>query len=148
MMGTTKFLNPMIHDDSSAPKKLLRVLYADDMRELREIARIALSREGHLIECVNDGQEALERITEDPEAYDLLISDHHMPRLNGLELVTQVRTLPFKGKILIFSSELSSEVADAYHEQKVDRILFKPVFPSELRSTLADLFAPAEYAHH
>lgn len=117
------------------------------MRELREIARIALSREGHLIECVNDGQEALERITEDPEAYDLLISDHHMPRLNGLELVTQVRTLPFKGKILIFSSELSSEVADAYHEQKVDRILFKPVFPSELRSTLADLFAPAEYAH-
>ena len=138
----------MLHDESTPPKRLLRVLYADDMRELREIARIALSREGHLIECVSDGQEALDRITADPDAYDLLISDHHMPHLNGLELVTQVRALPFKGKILIFSSELSSTVAEAYHEQKVDRILFKPVFPSELRQALVDLFAPVEYAHH
>jgi len=138
----------MLNDESTPSKRLLRVLYADDMRELREIARIALSREGHLIECVSDGQEALNRITADPDAYDLLISDHHMPHLNGLELVTQVRALPFKGKILIFSSELSSTVAEAYHEQKVDRILYKPVFPSELRQALVDLFAPAEYAHH
>jgi CheY-like chemotaxis protein len=137
----------MLHDESTHPKKLLRILYADDMRELREIARIALSREGHLIECVCDGQEALDRITADPHAYDLLISDHHMPNLDGLELVTKVRTLPFEGKILIFSSELSPAVSDAYNELKVDRILFKPVFPSELRAILSDMFATMAFAH-
>ena len=129
--------------EESTNKKLLRILYADDVRELREVARIALSREGHLIECVSDGKEALERITADPSGFDLLITDHHMPRMDGLELVTRVRELPFSGKVLIFSSELSPSVSDAYNELKVDRILFKPVFPSELRQILAELFAPA-----
>ena len=136
----------MHSDDSLHSKKLLRILYADDLRELREVARIALSREGHLIKCVADGQEALDCIKADPDAYDLLISDHHMPNVDGLELVTEVRTLPFHGKILIFSSELSPAVADAYTELKVDRMLFKPVFPSELRQVLAELFEPVAYA--
>ena len=134
-------------NDESTNKKLLRILYADDVRELRDVARIALSREGHLIECVADGKEALDRIVADPNAFDLLISDHHMPKMNGLELVARVRELPFHGKILIFSSELNPAVSDAYNELKVDRMLYKPVFPSELRQILAELFAPAAYVH-
>jgi CheY-like chemotaxis protein len=134
-----------------APNKLLRIIYADDMRELRDIARITLSREGHLIECVQDGQEALEQLVADPTGYDLLITDHHMPRLDGLGLVGKVRELPFTGKIMVFSSELSTAVSDSYHAHRVDRILFKPVFPSELRRALVELFdlepKPAEVAH-
>lgn len=136
----------MLNDEYSGRKRLLRIIYADDVRELRDVARIALSREGHLIECVSDGQQAFDRISTDPESYDLLITDHHMPLLDGLELVSRIRTLPYTGKILIFSSELSPAVAEAYQELKVDRILFKPVFPSELRQVLADMFA-ANYAH-
>jgi two-component system chemotaxis response regulator CheY len=127
-----------------SPKRSLRILYADDLKELRDVARIALGREGHVIDCVEDGQLALERLRVDPNAYDLLISDHHMPHLDGLGLITHVRELPFSGKILIFSSELSTMVSDAYHELRVDRILFKPVFPSELRQVLVDLFSPVE----
>ena len=133
----------MLPNEVGSPKRLLRILYADDMRELREVARIALSREGHLIECVGDGQEALQRVTADPAAYDLVISDHHMPHLNGIELVKRIRALPYAGKILIFCSELSPAVSETYHQLKVDRILYKPVFPSELRQVLADLFTPS-----
>lgn len=133
----------MLQHEPSTPKKLLRILYADDMRELREVARIALSREGHLIECVGDGQQALDRVTADPTAYDLVITDHHMPHVNGIELVTRLRGLPYHGKILIFCSELSPVVSETYHRLNVDRILYKPVFPSELRQVLADLFAAA-----
>jgi FOG: CheY-like receiver len=132
----------MLQNEVNSPKKLLRILYADDMRELREVARIALSREGHLIECVGDGQQALERITADPNAYDLVITDHHMPHVNGIELVTRMRELPYHGKVLIFCSELSPGVNETYQKLKVDRILYKPVFPSELRQVLADLFNP------
>jgi CheY-like chemotaxis protein len=131
------------HDDSSSPKRSLRILYADDMRELREIARISLCRDGHQIECVGDGQQAVERIIADPDAYDLVITDHHMPLVNGLELVTRLRELPFHGKVLVFCSELTPRVMETYHELKVDRILYKPVFPSDLRQVLADLFQPA-----
>jgi CheY-like chemotaxis protein len=115
-------------------------LYADDVRELRDVARISLTREGHGIECVEDGQVALERLLAGMDDFDLLITDHHMPRMNGLQLVTRVRELPFAGKIMIFCSELNPLVGDAYRRLNVDRILYKPVFPSDLRRVLAEMF--------
>jgi len=119
----------------------LRILYADDLRDLREVLRMALTREGHAIECVADGRLALERLKEHPASFDLLITDHHMPEMNGLELVTRLRALPFRGKIVVFSSELSATVSDAYRALKVDLVLAKPIFPSVLRQVLAELFS-------
>jgi two-component system, chemotaxis family, chemotaxis protein CheY len=127
---------------STLSKHFLRILYADDLRELRDVARISFSRDGHGIECVEDGLTALRRVQADP-GFDLVITDHHMPNLNGLELVTALRELPFAGKIMVFSSELSNEVAEQYRRLKVDRILYKPVFPSELRNALRELFPDA-----
>ncbi len=128
---------------ASAPaKRFLRILYADDMRELRDVARISLSREGHGIECVEDGSLALARVIADP-AFDLVITDHHMPNMNGLELVTRLREQEFPGKIMVFSSELSAAVATDYTRLKVDRILYKPVYPSMLRQVLHEMFPAA-----
>lgn len=135
--------HPSPDTSTASGKRSLRILYADDMRELREVARIALTRDGHAIECVGDGQQALDLLTSDPNAYDLVISDHHMPNVNGIGLVTKLRELPYHGKVLIFCSELSPLVSETYHKLKVDRILYKPVFPSELRQVLHDLFPPA-----
>ena len=125
--------------NAPTPRKSFRILYADDMRELRDLAVITLGRDGHTVECVKDGQAALGRITAEPDAFDLLITDHHMPNMNGLELIQQVRTLPYRGKIIIFCSELSQDVNQAYCALKVDEILYKPILPSELRSVLARL---------
>lgn len=130
---------------SVLPRRFLRILYADDLRELREVARISLSREGHGIECVADGSLALARVIADP-AFDLVITDHHMPNMNGLELVTCLREQEFAGKIMVFSSELSSAVAAAYRRLEVDHILYKPVYPAVLRQVLHEMFpasAPA-----
>ena len=126
----------------SAAKRMLRILYADDLHELRDVAHSSFTREGHAIECFADGALALARIISDPD-FDLVITDHHMPNMNGLEFVRNLRELKFPGKIMVFSSELSETVARQYREQKVDRILYKPVFPSLLRSTLLELFPPA-----
>lgn len=124
---------------SAKPKRFLRILYADDMPELRDVARISFSREGHGIECVPDGVTALARISADP-GFDLVITDHHMPVMNGLELVTRLREHGYAGKIMIFSSELSPDVAAHYRQLKIDRMLYKPVFPSALRKAIAELF--------
>lgn len=124
----------------------LRILLADDVRELRDVAQISLSREGHLIECVADGALALTRVHEDRN-FDLVITDHHMPNMNGLELVTRLREVSFPGRIMVFSSELGEMVTRQYEAQKVDRILYKPVFPSTLRRILDELFpAPNQVA--
>ncbi len=139
-------LTPTNPNSSSRP---VRILYAEDVRELRLIAKMVFERDGHSIECVCDGVAALERLQERPDAFDLLITDHHMPRMNGLDLVINVRRIPFHGKIMVFSSDLNPSTAAEYGKQGVDRLLFKPVYPSYLRQTIEELFpADAELAGH
>src|SRR5262245_24697345 len=88
-----------------APKKSLRVLYADDMRELRQLLEVVLGRDGHKVESVHDGHLALDIVRADPKAFDVIIADHHMPTVSGLELVAKLRALDYPGKIIVFSSE-------------------------------------------
>jgi CheY-like chemotaxis protein len=115
-----------------------RVLYVDDMRELREVAELALTSVGHKVECVADGAEAFDRITSNSNAYDIVISDHHMAGLNGIGLVIKLREIGYSGKIAIVSSELNREVADEYHQLGVTRILYKPVELADLRSLVLE----------
>lgn len=124
-----------------------RILYADDVRELRELMMVALARDGYSVDCVTDGAQALEKLHAEPAPFDLLITDHHMPRMNGIELVKNLRREGYPGKILIFSSDLSQELNSAYRELRVEKFLFKPVFPSVLRQVLKDIFStrPAEF---
>jgi CheY-like chemotaxis protein len=119
-------------------KKTRRVLYVDDMRELREVARLALSRCGHKVNCAPDGRDALDMITADPGAYDIVISDHHMTVMNGLELVMKLREIKYKGMIAIVSSELNEDVADDYRKLGINHILFKPVSLSDLRALVLE----------
>ena len=114
------------------------------MPELRDVARLSLSRDGHQIECFADGGQALTRVNADP-TIDLVMTDHHMPRMNGLELVTALRNSGYAGKIMVFSSELSVETAEDSERLGVDRILYKPVFPSTLRQALLELFSSAAH---
>jgi two-component system, chemotaxis family, chemotaxis protein CheY len=122
-------------------KRRLRILYADDMPELRDVVSITLSREGHQVECAEDGAVALGKISAGPP-FDVLITDHHMPQMNGIELVRQLRSVSFPGKIMIFSSELSRDVNMTYRELNVDGILYKPVFPIAIRQMLDELYTP------
>lgn len=120
-------------------KKSLRVLYADDMRELRQLLEVVLGRDGHKVESVPDGNLALNLLRADPSAFDVVITDHHMPTVSGLELVARLREMNYTGRIIVFSSELSEAVDASYRKHKVDFILPKPVFPSDLRALFATL---------
>lgn len=133
-------ITPEEESGHSKARKPLKILYAEDMPELREVACVSLERDGHSIDCAEDGSVALEKISGNLTAYDLVITDHHMPRMNGMELVRHLRALSFPGKIMIFSSELSREVNGAYRALNVDGILNKPVFPSALRRVLHELY--------
>ena len=113
-------------------------MHVDDMRQLREIVQMSLARDGHTVESYADGKDALERIQQDPGAYDLFISDHHMPRMNGLEVVRELRRIAFRGKIFIFSSEIDEDVNDIYLTLKVDMVLPKPIILPELKQFLAE----------
>lgn len=117
--------------------KALRILYADDVLELRELLKMILAQNGHTVESAVNGLEALDKISQNPAAFDLVITDHHMPRMDGLELVRRLRQMKFPGRIMVFSSELSPAIADAYLNLEVDHLLTKPINPSVLREKIA-----------
>jgi CheY-like chemotaxis protein len=126
-------------------RRALRILYADDLPELRDVARLSFSREGHGVECCEDGSQALAQIEANSD-FDLVITDHNMPNMDGLEFVTKLRERAFRGKVLVVSSGFSDSIARQYEEKKVDRIVYKPVFPAALRAILGELFPCASPA--
>ncbi len=66
-----------------------RVLVADDDRTNRFIAQRQLESLGLEVEIAGNGQEALEKLQ--AERYDMLLTDCHMPVLNGADLARAVR---------------------------------------------------------
>ena len=116
----------------SLPRRSLRILCVDDLADIRYVLRLILQHRGHQVTCADDGSEAHTIISDNPGHFDLVITDHQMPVMTGLELVQSLRELQFEGKILIFSSSLDHQVTTAYRELGVDGMLDKPLPPDEL----------------
>ena len=122
------FLNEPIH-----------ILVADDDSSVAISIRLTLGGPGYILENTSDGYEALERIKNNPDYFDLLILDHYIPSLRGNDLVTLLRKSGFNGKIVILSGYLSSQLKLAYGAQSVDRFLEKPFDLHDLRDVIYDL---------
>lgn len=112
--------------------RALHMLCAEDNERLAELLKYALEQAGHKVECVADGQAALDRITANLKAFDLLVTDHRMARLSGLHLVEKLRDTAFAGKIIVHSAYLPPAVVGAYRRMSVDHILIKPAQLDEL----------------
>lgn len=117
----------------------VRVLYADDVRELRQLMHHALAATGFEITCVPDGIDAWNEIQQHPGHYHVLITDHHMPQMSGLELVQQLRQSDFNGHIIVISSELGEITDLTYDELRVDALLKKPVKFTQLPALIRNL---------
>jgi CheY-like chemotaxis protein len=113
-----------------------RVLLADDESAVVAAVKIALRGLGCSIESACDGQAALDRITANPDRFDLLITDDYMPNLRGLDLVRRLREINFRGKIFVLSAYLSPEMKSAYGKLNVDRMIEKPFDIFELRAAV------------
>ncbi len=86
-----------------------------------------------------NGWEALIKVGATARPFDVVITDHRMPRMTGLELVRQLRAQNFGGKILVVSGHLSDEDIRAYEELSVDMMMSKPFDFDELQQAMAVL---------
>jgi len=103
----------------------LKILCAEDHEEICKLLKKALSDAGHEVECVFDGQAAWDRLSADPSAFDVLITDHQMPHLSGLGLVQKLRETAFAGRIIVESGNLTPELEEAFRALRVNRIVQK-----------------------
>jgi two-component system chemotaxis response regulator CheY len=62
-----------------------RVLIAQDDEDARNLLSMVLGKEGYSVHTAPDGQHALEEMKK--RRFDVVIADHHLPKMNGLQLV-------------------------------------------------------------
>jgi PAS domain S-box-containing protein len=109
-----------------------RVLVADDNADMREYLTRLLSDAGYQVEAVTDGREALEAAR--AGAFDLVVSDVMMPRLDGLELVAALREDPrtASAPVLLLSARAGQEASIEGLHAGADDYLIKPFAAAEL----------------
>jgi len=79
----------------------IRVLVADDEKNLRELMQRELGRKGHQVDGVADGEAALERLRDTP--YDVVILDMRMPRKEGIEVLRALQDFPEQPQVIVMT---------------------------------------------
>ncbi|MDQ2069416.1 response regulator [Natronospira bacteriovora] len=119
----------------------MKTIYlVDDSGTIRMSMATIMERAGCKVETANDGQEALERLRNGFKP-DLLITDVHMPRMDGLTLIREARALPAHARtpILVLTTESQQEKKDEARRNGATGWMVKPVTADNLRAVLGKL---------
>ncbi|GGM62266.1 PAS domain S-box-containing protein [Halarchaeum rubridurum] len=96
-----------------SPPGPIRVLYVDDDRAFAELAATHLTRhdERFAVTIETAPEEARERVREEPQHFDCVVSDYEMPSLDGLALLDAVRDVAPNLPFVLFTGMGSEEIA-------------------------------------
>ena len=112
----------------------MRILIADDEKSFVEPLSDRLIRKGHQVESAYNGLSALMLIKKNK--YDIILLDHNMPELTGLELVTYIRKNKIDTKLVMITGYM--EIDKSFMEAiGVDDYLTKPVKLTDVDAVLA-----------
>jgi CheY-like chemotaxis protein len=152
-LGEVGAAPPEVSADEATPLPLLgqRVLLAEDNPINALLARTLLTRVGCIVTVAQDGEEAVAAAA--TGAYDLILLDIRMPRLDGLEAAARIRA----GEGPSASAPIVALTADAGDEERaralqagMDDFLTKPIDAVRLLA-VAERFTrrpnPATFSH-
>ena len=117
----------------------MQILVVEDEKAVAHMIAMVLGGPAAKAVRARNGWEALIKIGATARPFDVVITDHRMPRMTGLELVRQLRAQNFGGKILVLSAHLSDDDIRVYEELSVDMMMSKPFDFDELQQAMAVL---------
>jgi CheY-like chemotaxis protein len=118
-----------------------RILIADDEESMRLLVARAIAMDGHQIVTAQDGAEALDILTREQGAFDLLLTDIQMPIMDGIALaLTAARDFPGLTILLMTGfadqRERASNLSAIAHD-----VITKPFSVADIRTAVADALA-------
>jgi signal transduction histidine kinase/CheY-like chemotaxis protein len=116
----------------------MRVLVADDEPAFREMIRLILEDDGHEVELVQDGVEALTAIHSGYDQLGLVILDLRMPGVDGLTVLEELRSVAPDLPVLVTSGWAEREDVEIAKRHGAKRILQKPYRAIELRQAIVE----------
>jgi PAS domain S-box-containing protein len=138
---------PLVAQNPPAARTGLKILLAEDNLVNALLIRELLRRRGHKIREVTTGAAAVAAMEE--ERFDLLLTDIHMPGMDGIEAARLIRTNEEKqGRartpIVALTADALETGKRACQDAGMDGFLTKPVEPAELEEMFQTLFPNQE----
>jgi signal transduction histidine kinase/DNA-binding response OmpR family regulator len=138
--------------DPAAPLTALsgvKVLIVDDNRTNRRILEGLVQRWGMISTAVPDAQKALAALAaarETGQPYGLILTDMHMPKMDGFDLVEEIKQRPGISASTIMMLTSGGQRGDAARcsELGISAYLLKPVRQAELREAILRVLTPKE----
>lgn len=115
------------------------ILIVDDSESIREVVIFTLEKAGYnVIPCV-DGADAMKKL--DGQEFDLIITDLHMPNMNGLEFIKEVRkTDKYKyTPILYLTTESQQSKKQEAKDAGATGWIVKPFSPEKLLAAISKI---------
>lgn len=134
-----RWLGRVSADELGTPR---RVLLVDDSLSVRRLVGKMLERGQYHVTTASDGQEALDLLQLDP-TYDGVLTDLEMPRLNGYELLSALRTRPDTARlpVLVMTTRAGEKHQRLAFQLGADDYFTKPVNEALLLRRLGSLLS-------
>ena len=107
----------------------MRILIAEDEISIAKALKVMLEKNKYVVDIVHDGMEAYDYIT--AVAYDVLVLDIMMPKMDGIELLTAIRKQGITTPTLFLTAKAEVEDRVAGLDAGADDYLPKPFASSE-----------------
>ncbi|MBB2495192.1 response regulator [Aquipseudomonas ullengensis] len=115
----------------------MRLLLVEDDKALGEGVRLGLRQEGYTVDWLEDGASAVHALLS--ESFDLLVLDLGLPRLDGIQVLQQLRKSGSALPVLVLTARDATEDRIAGLDAGADDYLIKPFDLDELKARLRAL---------
>ncbi len=114
-----------------------KVLIVDDTKNIRALLTTCLEIEGHTVQSVNDGEQAL-RVLE-AERFDLIFLDIKLPEYSGTEILRRIRAAGIETPVVIMTA--FATVKNAVECTKLGAVAYlqKPFTAEKIRNLLGEM---------
>lgn len=109
----------------------MKILVVDDEPLVCECLKYVLGADGHEVEKVHSGEEALTKC--DCQRFDLILTDQNMPGMNGEELAQRIRERPQPSPVIMVTAYPPNGTPPG-----VVRVVLKPFKTAELRRIVSE----------
>jgi DNA-binding response OmpR family regulator len=116
-----------------------KILVVDDDRVTALILKKTLTAAGFAASVAKDGVEALKALG--TRRFDLLLLDVWMPRMNGLQVLAELRTRTSQPRVVVMTSDDTPETVLKAVRDQAFRYVHKPIEPSALLQTVREVLA-------
>jgi DNA-binding response OmpR family regulator len=114
-----------------------RILVVDDDISIRQLSTEVLIHHGYDVDAAEDGAVAWNTLQHN--SYDLLVTDHNMPKVSGVELLKKLRAARIALPVILVSGAIPTEELNRHPRLQLEATLPKPFTGDELLGVVKEV---------